>query len=161
VRRLPLPLARLCRLAEGARTPLERHAHAFYLWEASLRLLGSVALVEYLARDDCRPDADGSLAYLVRPSLRRWWEVILSVLPHLAGCGDAHFASIDAALRAGAQVGLPRTQALVAQIREDASAPAPVGLEQAVDELVAYRARELGHGMAGERPNEFYTRMGT
>jgi serine/threonine protein kinase len=52
VLKLPLPLARLYRLAHGARTPLEQHAYAFYLWEASLKLLGSVAVVEHLRRSE-------------------------------------------------------------------------------------------------------------
>jgi len=47
LRRLPLPLAQLYRRAHDAKTPLERHLTAFYLWEASLKLLGSVAIVEY------------------------------------------------------------------------------------------------------------------
>src|SRR5262245_53062934 len=50
IRRLPLPLAQLYRRAHNAKTPLERHLTAFYLWEASLKLLGAVALVEYAAQ---------------------------------------------------------------------------------------------------------------
>jgi len=39
--RLPLPLAQLARRAHNAKTPLERHLTAYYLWEASLmRRLG-------------------------------------------------------------------------------------------------------------------------
>jgi hypothetical protein len=49
VHRLPLPLAQLYRRAHNAKTPLERHNAAFYLWEAALKLLGSVAVVECLA----------------------------------------------------------------------------------------------------------------
>ena len=45
LRRLPLPLARLYRRAHNAKTPLERHLTAFYLWEAALKLLGCVAVV--------------------------------------------------------------------------------------------------------------------
>ena len=46
-RRLPFPLAQLYRRAHNAKTALERHQAAYYLWEAGLKLLGSVALVEY------------------------------------------------------------------------------------------------------------------
>ena len=50
IRRLPLPLAQLYRRAHNAKTPLERHLTAFYLWEASLKLLASVAVVEYASQ---------------------------------------------------------------------------------------------------------------
>ena len=45
VHRLPLPLARLYRRAHNAKGALERHLQAYQLWEASLKLLGSVAVV--------------------------------------------------------------------------------------------------------------------
>ena len=50
IQRLPLPLAQLYRRAHNAKTPLERHLTAFYLWEAGLKLLASVAIVEYVQR---------------------------------------------------------------------------------------------------------------
>src|ERR1700730_15442739 len=50
VRRLPLPLAQLYRRVHNAKTALERHLTAFYLWEAGLKLLASVAIVEYVQR---------------------------------------------------------------------------------------------------------------
>jgi hypothetical protein len=45
VGRLPLPLAQLYRRAHNALAPLEQHLAAFYLWEASLKLLTSAAVV--------------------------------------------------------------------------------------------------------------------
>jgi hypothetical protein len=50
VQRLPLPLAKLVRRAQNAKTPLDRHQAAYYLWEASLKLLASVAVVEVPSR---------------------------------------------------------------------------------------------------------------
>lgn len=41
VRRLPLPLAPLYRRALNAKSALERHQAAYYLWEAELKLLSS------------------------------------------------------------------------------------------------------------------------
>ena len=35
VQRLPLPLAKLVRRAQNAKTPLDRHQAAYYLWEAA------------------------------------------------------------------------------------------------------------------------------
>ena len=43
IQRLPLPLALLYRRAHNAKTPLERCLTAFYLWEASVKLLSSCA----------------------------------------------------------------------------------------------------------------------
>ncbi len=48
LQRLPLPIAQLRRRSQNATTPLECHHAAFYLWEAALKLLGSVAVVEYV-----------------------------------------------------------------------------------------------------------------
>ena len=55
VRRLPLPLAQLYRRAHNAKTPLERHLTAYYLWKAGLKLLGSVAVVVYAERGEPDP----------------------------------------------------------------------------------------------------------
>ena len=52
IARLPLPLAQLYRRARNGKTPLDRHLTAYYLWEASLKLLGSVAIVAYAERGD-------------------------------------------------------------------------------------------------------------
>jgi hypothetical protein len=97
VRRLPLPLAQLFRHASRARTPLEQHACAVYLWEAALKLLGSVSVTEYLARGE--PDAvvKERLTRLARPSLRRWLEFILRLVPLLAE-HDPPFASVQEVL---------------------------------------------------------------
>jgi hypothetical protein len=66
VRRLPLPLAQLYRRAHNAKTPLERHLTAFYLWEAALKLLASTAIVEYAARGSHDPQLDERLTNLGR-----------------------------------------------------------------------------------------------
>jgi hypothetical protein len=36
-----LPLVKLVRRAQNAKTPLDRHQIAYYLWEAALKLPGS------------------------------------------------------------------------------------------------------------------------
>ena len=51
-RRLPLPLAQLYRRAHNAKTDLERHNAAYYLWEAALKLLGAAAIVAYAERNE-------------------------------------------------------------------------------------------------------------
>jgi hypothetical protein len=44
LQRLPLPLAQLYRRAHNTKTPLDRHRAAYYLCEATLKLLGSAAV---------------------------------------------------------------------------------------------------------------------
>ena len=46
VERMPLPLARLYRRAHHAKTPMERHHTAYYLWEVMLKLCSSVMVDE-------------------------------------------------------------------------------------------------------------------
>src|SRR5262249_23251770 len=46
--KLPLPLAQLAGRAHNAKNPMERHYAAFYLWEATLKLLASAAVVVQL-----------------------------------------------------------------------------------------------------------------
>src|ERR1051326_4723601 len=77
--RLPLPLAQLYRRAHNAKSVQERHHAAFYLWEASLKLLGATAVGFYLASGKA-PDAALAerLQNLARPSVGHWWEIVRS-----------------------------------------------------------------------------------
>ncbi len=69
VRRLPLPLAQLYRRAHNAKTPLDRHNAAYCLWEAALKLLGSVAIVAYAERGAVAPELADRLQNLGAASL--------------------------------------------------------------------------------------------
>src|SRR5438874_2802482 len=91
VQRLPLPLAQLYRRAHNAKTPLERHLTAFSLWEAALKLLASVAIVEYAQAGRPDPSLTECLQNLARPSLGQWWEFVRRLLPVLADAGTASF----------------------------------------------------------------------
>src|SRR5271155_5782172 len=84
LQRLPLPLAQLYRRAHNAKTPLERHNTAFYCWEAGLKLLGAVAIVEYAEQPQHDQQLSERLKYLARPALGHWWEFVRSLLPVLA-----------------------------------------------------------------------------
>src|SRR5436305_9203929 len=88
VRHLPLPLAQLYRRAHNAKTALERHQAAYYLWEVALKLLGSVAIVECAELGDEDPQLAERLRNLARPSVGHWWEFIRRLLPVLAHKGD-------------------------------------------------------------------------
>ena len=84
LRRLPLPLAQLYRRAHNAKTPLEQHNAAFYLGEAALKLLASVAVVEYAERPEHDPQLAERLQNLARPMLGHWWEFTRRLVPVLA-----------------------------------------------------------------------------
>src|SRR5690349_7959220 len=89
--RLPLPLAQLYRRALNAKTALERHLTAYYLWEAGLKLLACSAVVELARRPAADPLLTERLQSLARPSLGHWWELVRALLPALAEQGHEPF----------------------------------------------------------------------
>jgi serine/threonine protein kinase len=163
VQQLPLPLAQLCRRAHNAKTPLERHQAAYYLWEASLKLLASVAVVAYADLSDHDPDLAERLKNLARPSLGHWWEFVRRLVPVLADGGDAGFAAVRELVLGRAREDMPRAAGLDAALLEAlegrGGARSTVRLTELFDRLVQYRNREIGHGAAGQRTAEFYERM--
>ncbi len=163
-RRLPLPLAQLYRRADNAKTALERHLTAFYLWEAGLKLLASVAIVEYAELPAPDPQLGERLQNLARPSLGHWWEFVRLLVPALADAGDERFAKVRGLLLGPARDDLPRAAGLDACLREaldgTAGARATVRLGELFERLVRVRNRELGHGAAGQRPTAFYEKLG-
>src|SRR5436309_8355 len=94
LRRLPLPLAQLYRQAHNARSPLDRHQAAYFLWEAALKLLGSVAIVAYAERNEHDRQLSERLTNLARPALGHWWEFVRLLMPALAEAGDVRFQPI-------------------------------------------------------------------
>jgi WD40 repeat protein/serine/threonine protein kinase len=163
LQRLPLPLAQLCRRAQNAKASLERHQAAYYLWEAALKLLASVAVVEYADRPDRDPEAASWLQSLARPSLGHWWEIIRRLVPLLADAGDAGFAPVRELVLGRARDDMPRAAGLDAALLETldgrTGARSTVRLTELIDRVVHYRNREIGHGAAGQRPASFYDRM--
>ena len=164
VQRLPLPLAQLYRRAHNAKTPLERHNTAFFFWEASLKLLGAVAIVEYAERSDHDPALNERLANLARPSLGHWWEFVRKLVPFLADKGDAGFGKVRELLLGKARSDLPRAAGLHTALHESLAGKkqsrSTVSPSDLFDRLVRYRNQEIGHGAAGRRPAEFYAFMG-
>jgi serine/threonine protein kinase len=162
--RLPLPLAQLCRRAHNAKTPLERHLTAFSLFEAALKLLGSVAVVTYARRGQADPELTECLHNLARPSLGHWWEFVRRLVPVLADAGDAPFGSVRELLLGRTRDDLPRAAGLDAALRETlegkSGARATVRLTELFDRLVHYRNKViLGHAAPGQLKDEFNERM--
>ncbi|HEV3257978.1 MAG TPA: serine/threonine-protein kinase [Gemmataceae bacterium] len=161
---LPLPLAQLCRRSQNAKTPLERHLTAYYLWESALKLLGATAVVEYAELKDHDPELTEKLKNLARPSVGHWWELVRRLVPVLAEKGDQGFATARELLLGRARDDLPRAAGLDAALLEAldgrSGARATIRLTELFDRLVHYRNREIGHGASGLRSGEFYNRMG-
>ncbi len=164
ISRLPLPLAQLYRRAVNAKTPSERHLTAFYLWEAALKLLASVAVVSAAERTDIDPAVAERLQNLARPALGHWWEFVRLLVPMLADAGDRGFGQVRDLLLGRARDDLPRAAGLDAALREVLGGRGParitVRLGELFDALAAYRNRELGHGAAGQRGVTYYDRTG-
>ncbi len=166
VRRLPLPLAQLYRRAHNSKTHLERHQTAYYLWEASVKLLASVAVVEYAELSDQDPEICQRLENLARPSLGHWWEFVRRLVPILAGRGqgDQQFQVIRDLVLGRTRHDLPRAAGLDVYLCEALGASdgslSMVRMSELFDRLVRYRNQEFGHGAAGQRARDFYQHMG-
>jgi hypothetical protein len=163
IRRLPLPLAQLYRRAHNAKTALERHLVAYYLWEAALKLLGSVAIIEYAEAGDHDPALAERLQNLARPATGHWWEFVRRLVPVLADAGDGHFRQVREILLGQARDDLPRAAGLDAALTEALegrhSSRSTVRLTELWNRLVEYRNREIGHGAAGQRSGAQYERI--
>lgn len=164
LRRLPLPVAQLCRAADNAKNVLDRHCGAFYVWEASLKLLGSVAIVELAGRGTPAGELQELLQSLSRPSLGHWWGYVRTLTKVLAP-EDAGFRGVQKLLLGKTRNDLPRCAGLDAALREAlepgvSARQSTVRLSELCDRLVRYRNQELGHGAVGRREPEFYRRMG-
>jgi hypothetical protein len=166
VRRRPLPLAQLYRRAHNSRTPQERHLAAFYLWEVALRLLSSVALVEYAALGEHDEAIDQRLTKLGgRGDLGLWWQVARLLVPLLADRGDPYFGWVRGVLFGGRPADLAALTALQAAVDEhkpegrDRAIPT-LSLERLITALIVYRNRELGQGVDWRRSAEEYARLG-
>jgi hypothetical protein len=163
VQKLPLPLAQLLRRAHNAKTPLERHLAAYFFWEAGLKLLGSVAVVEFAEKAHADPDLAERLKNLARPSIGHWWEFVRRLVPVLAEAGDPGFSAVRDLVLGRSRDDLPRAAGLDAALLsvddDRATARSTVRLTELFDHLVSYRNRESGHGATGQRPAPFYDRM--
>src|SRR5688572_10380338 len=81
---LPLPLARLYTRAFHAKSPRDRHDHAFHLLEASLKLVATALLARYRKLGHRSPDVDAALERLALPSLGHWRDIFAKSLSFLS-----------------------------------------------------------------------------
>lgn len=162
--RLPLPLAQLYRRAHYASTPYVRHSSAYYLWEASLKLMGSVAISAYAHRECHDPSIAERLALLARPSIGHWWEFNRRLIAKLAEEGDAGFGEIREVLLGRGRDDLSAAAGLDVVLKEvmdgKRESRATVRLTELFDRLVSYRNREFGHGAANLHVAAHYERVG-
>lgn len=162
--RLPIPLPQLYRRACNAKTPFERHLTAFYLWEAALKLLSSVAIVEYASLADRDAGVVERLQNLACPSTGHWWEFARTLAPILAGAQRKSFAGQANVLLGKGRRDLPQALALHAALGEALGEQGgnrqTVRVSDVFERLVRYRNREIGHGAAGRRTDAFYDALG-
>ncbi len=162
LRQLPLPLAQLYRRAQNAKTPLEQHLTAFYLWEAGIKLLGAAAVAEYAARGLNEPEIDKRLPNLALPVLGHWWACGRVLLPVLAP-KDEGFHKLRGLLFGSPRDDLPLAAFLTELLTEEEKGRrglrASIRLAELFPQLIAYRNREIGHGAGAQRAAGYHERM--
>ena len=161
---LPLPISQLMRRASNAKTPLERHLGAFYLFEATVKLLASMAIVEYAATGERDERITSRLKSLARPSLGHWWEFTRLLVPVLAERGDQGFVAVHELLRKQRRHDLPLAAGLDGLLKEVLSgsrtAQSTVRVPNLFDRLVQYRNQQMGHGAAAQKSSTYHDRVG-
>ncbi len=164
VLRLPLPLAQLLRAACNAKTPLDRHQAAFYIWEVALKVIGSVAIIEYADWPDHDPRLADLYHNLTKPTLGQWWELVRELVPALAEREVPGFMALRRNLLELKHQDLPRCAALDGALLEACqgtkSTRSTVKLADVFARLVEYRNKFIGHGPLGMGPKDFYERLG-
>jgi serine/threonine protein kinase len=161
VSRLPLPLAQLCLRAQDAKTPAEQLLNSFYLWEATLRLVGSVVLLEFAGRDEPLPTIAKQIAPFAQPTLANCWNWVSQLVPWVPESEAARFRPLRQAFFGPPTADWPRAAALAELLREviegRRSPRAALSLMELVELLLVFRRQEIG--AQSQRSPEFLTRM--
>ncbi len=87
-KRLPLPLAQLYERAHSAKSEMERHHIAYYLWEAGIKLMASAVVLRYAMQSPQQQEHAVLLQRLVKPQTSHWCEILRALLP-ITARGDA------------------------------------------------------------------------
>src|SRR5205085_2519925 len=142
----------------------DRHFAAYYLWEAALKLLGSVCVAEYARLEEHDPQLRECLQNLARPSVGHWWEFVRRLVPALTNRSVVGFEPLNTLLLGRARDDLLRAAGLQAMLSEvldgKRSGRATCAPKELFDSLVRYRNSAIGHGAAGQKPADEYDRMG-
>ena len=83
-----------------------------------MKLLASVAVVEYAARGLHDAAAAECLTSLARPALGHWWEFVRRLLPVLADAGEAPFQTLRDLVLGRTRDDFPRAAGLDAALLE-------------------------------------------
>jgi len=163
VPRLPLPLAQLYRRAHNAHRAKDRKETAYCLWEAAIKLLGSVCVCEYAQLEVHDPRIDAALQNLARPALGHWVGFVRTLLPVLRDHKVSGFDALHDALTRRRD-DLPRVAGLDSWLRHALEGkPAQKTTVHLLDlfaRLTQFRNQEIGHGAIGARDEEFYAQAG-
>ncbi len=159
-KRLPLPLAQLYRRAHTAKSEMEQHHVAYYLWEASLKLLASVVVLEHVAQGRQHDEQASLLRKLVRPQTSDWCQILRQLLP-LTAQSDASLHRTHELLSCKIQDELPCCADLDSALREDQPKNKESDtLLDLFERLAEYRGSVFGSELFADRPSSFYQRMG-
>src|SRR5262249_9763005 len=154
LQRLPLSLAQIYRRAHNAKTALERHLTALSFWEATLKLLACVAVVEFAQHGEADSQLAEKLRNLVRPQLGHRWEFVRLLVPVPADQGAEPFRHVRDLLLGPTRYDFPRAAGLDSALRQvlggRKQARASVRFTELFDRLVQYRNQVVGHGSPGQ-----------
>ena len=115
---------------------------------AGLKLLGSVAVIEYAECTDLHTDElENCLRCLAHPSLGHWWGLVRRLVPILGKSDDPGFRKVRDILFGKSRDDMPRAAGLEALLIELSGGPAStkstVRLVELFDRLVNFRNRDL------------------
>jgi eukaryotic-like serine/threonine-protein kinase len=167
--RLPLPLAQLYRRARNAKTAQDRHHHAFYLAEATLKLASSLRIgIALQSGLDAPTSLSQSLESLCLPAVGHWVGYLRETSEFLKGRPDAALQPLadqhEPLLRPDV---LPAVMAFAQRASqgehppltpEQARADGQQGVLGFFNLVAAYRNQVFGHG--AQRLPGFYEELG-
>lgn len=161
-RRLPLPLAQLCRRAANCKTVIDAHLTAYSLAEATIKLLSASAIVHYAEQPTHDPELVACLRKLARPALGQWWEFARRLIPVLAE-RHASYAHVRSVLLERPHDDCPRAAGLNAAILAARGRKAPAGhtvrFDDVFNHIIEYRNKVLFHGSPSALPDALHQQM--
>lgn len=98
VQHLPLPIAQLYRRARNAKSATEKHQAAYFLWEASIKLLTTSVVLEFGHSRTANEEQSNLLHRLACPKLADWIDILNSLLPEI-GENDSSLRATSRALK--------------------------------------------------------------